>query len=318
MLNNINYLFHMSFQFHFFAPDKNEYSPKRILCRNRMRKYGDFTAAETMYETAAIAILPVPYDGTSTWMKGADSGPEAILDASVNLEFYDIETDSEVYKKGIATLEPVLTNSSPEAMADEVQHRIEAILTDGKFPVLIGGEHSVSIGAFRAVAKHYPDFSILQLDAHSDMRDEYEGSSHNHACVMARAKELTENITQVGIRSSAIEEKKNIRPDRIFYAHLLKDDKDWMQKVYAQLGKQVYITIDLDVLDPAYMPSTGTPEPDGLTYREVINLLKIISMEHHIIGLDVVELCPHHENKAPDFLAAKLIYQFLSMNFTKD
>ena len=318
MLNNTIYLFRMSFQFHFFAPDKNEYSPKRILCRNRMRKYGDFTAAETMYETAAIAILPVPYDGTSTWMKGADSGPEAILDASVNLEFYDIETDSEVYKKGIATLEPVLTNSSPEAMADEVQHRIEAILTDGKFPVLIGGEHSVSIGSFRAVAKHYPDFSILQLDAHSDMRDEYEGSSHNHACVMARAKELTENITQVGIRSSAIEEKKNICPDRIFYAHLLKEDKEWMQKVSAQLGKQVYITIDLDVLDPAYMPSTGTPEPDGLTYREVINLLKIISMEHHIIGLDVVELCPHHENKAPDFLAAKLIYQFLSMNFTKD
>ena len=318
MLNNTIYLFRMSFQFHFFAPDKNEYSPKRILCRNRMRKYGDFTAAETMYETAAIAILPVPYDGTSTWMKGADSGPEAILDASVNLEFYDIETDSEVYKKGIATLEPVLTNSSPEAMADEVQHRIEAILTDGKFPVLIGGEHSVSIGAFRAVAKHYPDFSILQLDAHSDMRDEYEGSSHNHACVMARAKELTENITQVGIRSSAIEEKKNIRPNRIFYAHLLKEDKEWMQKVSAQLGKQVYITIDLDVLDPAYMPSTGTPEPDGLTYREVMNLLKIISMEHYIIGLDVVELCPHHENKAPDFLAAKLIYQFLSMNFTKD
>lgn len=280
-----------------------------------MRKYGDFTAAETQYETAAIAILPVPYDGTSTWMKGADSGPEAILDASVNLEFYDIETDSEVYKKGIATLEPVTTNSSPEAMADDVQIRMETILADGKFPVLIGGEHSVSIGAFRAVARHYPDFSILQLDAHSDMREVYEGSTHNHACVMARAKELTDSITQVGIRSSAIEEKKNINPDRIFYAHHLKEDKDWMQKVSSQLGKYVYITIDLDVLDPAYMPSTGTPEPDGLTYREVINLLRTISMEHHIIGLDVVELCPHHENKAPDFLAAKLIYQFLSLRF---
>ena len=280
-----------------------------------MRKYGDFTAAETQYETAAIAILPVPYDGTSTWMKGADSGPEAILEASVNLEFYDIETDSEVYQKGIATLEPVTTNSSPEAMADDVQMRMDAILADGKFPVLIGGEHSVSIGAFRAVARHYPDFSILQLDAHSDMRDMYEGSTHNHACVMACAKELTGSITQVGIRSSAIEEKKNINPDRIFYAHRLREDKDWMQKVSSQLGNHVYITIDLDVLDPAFMPSTGTPEPDGLTYREVINLLKIICMEHHIIGLDVVELCPHHENKAPDFLAAKLIYQFLSLRF---
>lgn len=283
-----------------------------------MRKYGDFTAAETQYETAAIAILPVPYDGTSTWMKGADSGPEALLEASVNLEFYDIETQSEVYKKGIATLEPVWTNSSPEAMADDVQQRMDVILSDGKFPVLIGGEHSVSIGAFRAVAQHYPDFSILQLDAHSDMRDAYEGSTHNHACVMARAKELTPNITQVGIRSSAKEEQKNINPDRTFYAHQLKEDPMWMQKVSAQLGEHVYITIDLDVLDPAYMPSTGTPEPDGLAYREVINLLKIISQNHHIIGLDMVELCPNHENKAPDFLAAKLIYQFLSMNFTKD
>ncbi|MDO4756152.1 MAG: agmatinase [Parabacteroides sp.] len=283
-----------------------------------MRKYGDFTAAETQYETAAIAILPVPYDGTSTWMKGADLGPEALLEASVNLEFYDIETQSEVYKKGIATLEPVLTNSTPEAMADDVQQRMDVILSDGKFPVLIGGEHSVSIGAFRAVAQHYPDFSILQLDAHSDMRDEYEGSTHNHACVMARAKELTDSITQVGIRSSAMEEQKNINPDRIFYAHLLKEDSTWIQKVSAQLGKHVYITIDLDVLDPAYMPSTGTPEPDGLNYREIMNLLKFISYNHHVIGLDMVELCPNHENKAPDFLAAKLIYQFLSMNFTKD
>ena len=283
-----------------------------------MRKYGDFSAAETLYETAAIALLPVPYDGTSTWIKGADLGPEALLEASANLEFYDIETDSEVYKKGIATLDPVLTNSTPEAMSVDVQSRMESILADGKFPVLIGGEHSVSIGAFRAVAQHYQDFSILQLDAHSDMRDVYEGSSYNHACVMARAKELTDNITQVGIRSSAIEEKKNINPDRIFYAHQLKEDTKWIQKVSAQLGEHVYITIDLDVLDPAYMPSTGTPEPDGLSYREIINLLKFISYNHHIIGLDMVELCPNHENKAPDFLAAKLIYQFLSMNFTKD
>lgn len=282
-----------------------------------MRKYGDFTAAETQYETAAIAILPVPYDGTSTWMKGADRGPEALLEASVNLEFYDIETDSEVYKKGIATLPPVLTGSSPEAMAAEVQRRMASILSDGKFPVLIGGEHSVSIGAMRAAAQSYPDLSILQLDAHSDMRDTYESSPYNHACVMARAKELTDSITQVGIRSSAAEEKRNINPERTFYAHRLKEEPDWMQRVSAQLGRNVYITIDLDVLDPAYMPSTGTPEPDGLTYREVIGLLRTVVREHHIIGLDVVELCPHSENKAPDFLAAKLIYQFLSMNFNK-
>lgn len=280
-----------------------------------MRQFGDFSTEETNYKTAEIAILPVPYDGTSTWIKGADKGPEALLDASYNLEFYDIETDYEVYKRGIATLPPVEEKTSPERMSDEVEKRMTQILADKKFPVLIGGEHSVSIGAFRAICKQYGDVSILQLDAHSDMRDEYEGSTHNHACVMARAKDLTDSITQVGIRSSAIEEKKNINPDRIFYAYRIKKEEGWMQKVSNQLNKRVYITIDLDVLDPAYMPSTGTPEPDGLDYRQVMDLLQLILKEHEVVGLDVVELCPNEYNKAPDFLAAKLIYHFLSFKY---
>ena len=220
--------------------------------------YGDFEEQYTDYETAEIAILPVPYDGTSTWLKGADKGPRAILEASPNMEFYDIETDSEVYKHGIATLEPVTADSSPQAMAQEVEQRVEAILKDKKFPVLLGGEHSVSIGAFKAIAKYYDTFSILQLDAHSDMRDEYEGSPYNHACVMARGKEITPSVVQVGIRSSAIEEKHNIDPDRIFYAHEIKesDDSTWMYEVSQKLHDNVYVTIDLDVFDPAYMPST--------------------------------------------------------------
>lgn len=277
-----------------------------------MRAFGDFTDEQMCYESASIAILPVPYDGTSTWIKGADRGPEAILDASFNLEFYDIETATEVYKRGIATLEPVTEDSSPEAMADEVEHRMEQILHDGKFPVLIGGEHSVSIGAFRAMARRYPNLSILQLDAHSDMRDEYEGSACNHACVMARAKELTTNITQVGIRSTAREELHNIDLKRTFYAHRIAEDDEWQERVSTQLGEEVYITIDLDVFDPAYLPSTGTPEPGGLSYREVMGLLKRIIREHRVVGLDVVELCPNPMAKASDFLAAKLIYQFLS------
>ena len=279
--------------------------------------YGDFEEKYTNYETAEIAILPVPYDGTSTWIKGADKGPQALLEASFNLEFYDIETDSEVFKKGIATLDAVTENSSPEAMADEVERRMNTILDDKKFPVLLGGEHSVSVGAFRAVAKHYDNFSILQLDAHSDMRDEYEGSPYNHACVMARGKDITSSIVQVGIRSSAIEEKHNIDPERIFYAHENKElgDTTWMYEISQKLLDNVYVTIDLDVLDPAYMPSTGTPEPDGLSYRDVMTLLKLINERHNIIGLDVVELCPNASNKAPDFLAAKLIYQFLSCRF---
>lgn len=279
--------------------------------------YGDFEDKYTNYETAEIAILPVPYDGTSTWIKGADKGPDAILEASFNMEFYDIETDSEVFKQGIATLEPVTEDSSPETMCAEVEQRIDAILKDKKFPVMLGGEHSVSVGAFRAIAKHYETFSILQLDAHSDMRDEYEGSPYNHACVMARGKDVTPSVAQVGIRSSAIEEKHNIDPERIFYAHDIKENGDstWMYEVSQKLHDNVYITIDLDVLDPAYMPSTGTPEPDGLSYREVLTFLKLINERHNIVGLDVVELCPNDANKAPDFLAAKLIYQILSMRF---
>ncbi len=277
--------------------------------------YGEFEKEFTVYENAAIAILPVPYDGTSTWLKGADKGPKAILEASVNMEFYDIETDSEVFTHGITTLEPVTEDSSPEAMAAEVERRVDALLKDKKFPVILGGEHSVSIGAFRAFAKHYDEFSILQLDAHSDMRPEYEGSTHNHACVMARGKEVA-TVAQVGIRSSAIEEKENIDPDRIFYAHEIKEsDSSWMYQVSQKLSDNVYVTIDLDVLDPAYMPSTGTPEPDGLAYRDIINFLKLINERHNIIGLDVVELCPNEINKAPDFLASKLIYQILSMRF---
>ena len=279
--------------------------------------YGDFEEQYHRYETAAIAILPVPYDGTSTWLKGADKGPQAILEASPNMEFYDIETDSEVFRHGIATLDPVLEASTPEVMAKAVEEKMDGILKDKKFPVILGGEHSVSIGAFGAIAKHYEKFSILQLDAHSDMRDEYEGSPYNHACVMARGKDITSSIVQVGIRSTATEEKHNIDPDRIFYAHEIKEtgDTTWMYEVSQKLLDHVYVTIDLDVLDPAYMPSTGTPEPDGLRYRDILTLLKLINERHNIIGLDVVELCPNHINKAPDFLAAKLIYQILSIRF---
>lgn len=278
--------------------------------------FGGLEDEFTEYANAGIVVLPVPYDGTSTWLKGADKGPQAILEASANMELYDIETDSEVYTKGIATLEPVTEAASPEAMADAVEMRVDTILNDKKFPVILGGEHSVSIGAIRAFAKHYEDFSVLQLDAHSDMRDSYEGSDHNHACVMARAKEMA-SVAQVGIRSSCTEEKHNIDPERIFYAHEIKESSTWMYDVSEKLSDNVYITIDLDVFDPAYMPSTGTPEPDGLNYREVINFLKLINERHNIIGLDVVELCPNDINKAPDFLAAKLIYQILSIKYNQ-
>jgi agmatinase len=261
-----------------------------------------------------IVILPVPYDGTSTWIKGSDKGPTAILEASANLELYDIETDSEVYKKGIHTATVVSENKSPESMVAAVHERARYFLNSGKFLVTIGGEHSVSIGSIKAFADHYSDLTVLQLDAHSDLRPEYLGSKNNHACVMARIKEVAA-IVQVGIRSMDISEKKEIDPERIFFAHEIKNRSDWQEPVLDLLSKNVYITIDLDVFDPAIMPSVGTPEPDGLQYSDVLELVKKVNERTNIVGFDVVELCPNDFNKAPDFMVAKLIYQILSFRF---
>lgn len=266
--------------------------------------------------TAKIVVLPVPFDGTSTWIKGADKGPEAILEASANMELYDIETDSEVYKEGIYTAKPIKEKVSPEKMTAEVYRNSLKYVSDGKFLVTIGGEHSISVGAIQAYAGVYDNLTVLQLDAHSDMRPEYEGSRFNHACAMSRAVECCP-VVHVGIRSMDVEEKKYIHPDRIFYAENRLTDPDWMDKVLDRLSDNVYITIDLDAFDPSIMPSTGTPEPGGLFWYEVLTLIKKVNAKCNIIGIDVVELCPNNINKAPDFLAAKLIYKILSYKFNK-
>jgi len=282
-----------------------------------MTNYGGLTEEFTDYSSSNIVVVPVPFDGTSTWIKGADKGPQAILEASENMELYDIETDSEVYLNGIHTVNPVADVDTPEQLAEKLKPVVEQIFKDKKFPVILGGEHSVSIGAFQAVGECFKNVSVLQLDAHSDMRDEYEESKFNHACVMARAKEICP-VTQVGIRSSCIEEKENIDPKRTFYAHKIKySNANWIDEVVSQLSDNVYLTIDLDVLDPAFLPATGTPEPDGLSYRDVINLIKKVIEKKNLIGMDVVELAPIENNKASDFLASKLIYQILSYKFSK-
>jgi agmatinase len=267
-------------------------------------------------EKAKIVILPVPYDGTSTWIKGADKGPEAILEASANMELYDIETDSEVYKKGIYTAKPVKEEKSPEKMTVEVYEKALKYVSDKKFLVTLGGEHSVSVGAIQAYSEVYSNLTVLQLDAHSDMRPEYEGSRYNHACAMSRAVECCP-VVHVGIRSMDVDEKKYIHPDRIFYAEKRLTDPQWMEKVVELLSENVYITIDLDVFDPSVMPSTGTPEPGGLFWYEVLNLMRMVNKNCNIVGFDVVELCPNKIDKAPDFLASKLIYKILSYKFNK-
>jgi agmatinase len=266
------------------------------------------------YDESEIAIVPVPYDETSTWMRGSDKGAAAIIEASANLEFYDIETASEVDLRGIHTQKPVLEKKSPDTLVDAVYKKVKKLLGDKKFPVIIGGNHTVPIGAFKAFSEIYDDITILQLDAHSDLRQEYEGSKFNHACAMARAKEYAP-IVQVGIRSMSADELPFVDSDRIFYAHQLFNDKSLYKKAAEKLGKNVYITIDLDVFDPSLMPSTGTPEPGGPAYFELMMFLRHVAETRNIVGFDVVELCPSEVNKAPDFIAAKIIYQLLSYKF---
>jgi agmatinase len=267
------------------------------------------------YNESGIIIVPVPYDETSTWMKGADKGPDAILEASVNLEFFDVETFSEAHLKGIHTIAPVLEKETPQKLVNAVSKKLGSLLSENKFPVTIGGNHTVSIGAFKAFSDHFQDLSILQLDAHADLRQVYEGSEFNHACAMARAREYAP-VVQVGIRSMSAEEVPYLEKERMFFSHDLYYNKDLYTKALDKLSENVYITIDLDVFDPSLISSTGTPEPGGPDYIELMHFMRDVIKSRNVVGFDVVELCPSSSNKVSDFVAAKIIYQLLSYKFS--
>jgi len=266
------------------------------------------------YQDSKFVVLPVPFDKTSSWIKGSERGPKAIIEASMNMELYDLETNSEVYKNGIFTSEEILSNSSEE-MIECVYDRVTELIKDGKFVVTLGGEHTVSLPAIKAHHNIYDNISILYLDAHSDMRDTYLGNKFSHACVMARVKEINDNIVSIGIRSLDSSELDNINKNNTFFAKDICGSENWIGEATSKLNQNVYISIDLDVFDPSIMPSTGTPEPGGLDWYTVINFLNEVCKNKNLIGFDVVELCPT-ENIAPDFLAAKLIYKLLSYKFS--
>lgn len=266
------------------------------------------------YKNAKIAILPIPFDATSSWGKGADKGPDAMIEASANMELYDIETGSVVCEKGIYTDKPV-SAKTPEEMVKKGYERAAEIIKDGKFLVTLGGEHSVSLGPIKVHAEKRPGMSILHLDAHSDRRDSYEGSKYSHACIMARAGEVVKNIVSVGVRSMDSTEMECLDKSKVFFAHEIQDSEGWMREALSKLGKEVYVTIDLDVFDSGIMPSTGTPEPGGLGWYQVAKLLRMVAEKRNIVGFDVVELAPNSQNRAPDFLAAKLVYTLLSYKF---
>ncbi len=266
---------------------------------------------EQDYQKSKVAVFPVPYNSTTYWKSGTKEGPQAIIEASRHLELYDIETRKDVSKEGIFTM-PIMEPSkdSPEATIARIKEITGRLLADGKFPLMLGGEHSVTLGAVQAFKEKYSDLSVLQIDAHADLRDEFEGTKYHHGAVMRRVRELGVPVTQVGIRSISQEDAEYIEKEKIETVFMAPELP--LEKIIATLTDNVYITLDLDGLDPSIMPSTGTPEPGGLGWYEVLNLIKEISKKKNIVGADVVELDPIPGLASPDFLAAKLAYKIIN------
>jgi len=263
------------------------------------------------YEKAKVVLIPAPYDGTSTWGKGADKGPQAFLHASENMELYDIETQSEPYKVGVHLTEALPQFNSPAQMVEHLQTEVLGHLQRNKFTTVFGGEHSISIPCIRAFRQFFGQLTVLQIDAHTDLRPSYQGTPYNHACAVAEAVNTT-NLIQVGIRSMDVSEVEHMKRENVFFAEEMHRDPNWIEKVVNKCEGNVYITIDLDAFDPSIMPSTGTPEPGGMKWYETLELLKRVCTEKKVVGFDIVELCPVETNWAPDFLAAKLYYKLLA------
>ena len=281
------------------------------------KTYAGIDQQYSKLDSSKIVLIPVPYDGTSTWQKGADKGPDAFLEASENMELYDIETRTEVYKQGVFLANPVTENASPESMVDAVHDTTKKFIKKNKFVTIFGGEHSISIGTIRAFNECYDNLTVLQLDAHADLRKEYQGSKCNHACAVYEASQTT-NLIQVGIRSMDIIETTVLDEDKTFFAHDMAVDDNWMDSAIDLMTDNVFITIDLDAFDPSIMPSTGTPEPGGLLWYETLEFLKQVFEEKNVVGFDIVELCPNPKERSSDFLAAKLYYKMLSYKFMHD
>ncbi|MFC1789571.1 agmatinase [Patescibacteria group bacterium] len=266
---------------------------------------------EQDYDKAKIVIFPVPYSSTTYWRAGTKEGPQAIIDASRHIELYDIETKKDPSKEGIFTLELLEpSHNSPRETITRIKEVMDKLLEDRKFPLMLGGEHSITLGAVESFKEKFSNFSVLQIDAHTDFRDEYLGTKYGHFGVMRRIRDLNIPTTHVGIRSTSEEEEEYIQKENIqtiFYSPELPIDK-----IIETLKENVYITLDLDGLDPSIMPSVGTPEPGGLGWYEILKLIEEISRKKKIIGADVVELDPIPGLVSPDFLAAKLVYKIIS------
>jgi len=278
---------------------------------------------DSRYETSRAVIFPVPLERTTTYEHGTRNGPAAIIAASRNMELYDEELERESYKEiGIHTLPAIDTmDGTLDEVLTELYTAELALLEDGKFPVALGGEHSITPPLVTAAAKKFKDLSVLQIDAHADLRNEYQANPQSHACAMRRVVEVCPAV-QVGIRSISEEEVRAI-PNLKTKIYWAKDIvraplKPWIARVLADLSPNVYLTVDLDGFDPSLVPATGTPEPGGLDWHQVTSLIRAVADHKRIVGMDVVELLPQPGDHASDFLAAKLVYKSLGYVFCKE
>ncbi|MFH1779884.1 MAG: agmatinase [Candidatus Micrarchaeota archaeon] len=269
----------------------------------------------TDYKKARVIVFPVPYDSTASVKAGQREGPQAIINASRYLSLYDEETKTNVSKKGIFTtdfLEP--NRGNVEENNKRIQKVVTQLLEDKKFVVTLGGDHSITTGVLNAFKEKF-SFTLLHLDAHSDAFEEYEGSAFSHACVAFNALKQCDKVVQVGIRSTSEEELKLNEENVFLMKDLRKNFEENLEKIIEKLGDKVYVSLDLDVLDSSVMPAVGTPEPGGLTYEELLSLLRKVCEKREVIGFDCVELMPLPGNDAPNYTAAKIVYKFLSYSF---
>jgi len=273
------------------------------------------------YKDSKVVMLPVPYEATTSYGKGTAKGPDGIYNASHYVEFFDEELNREFcFEKGngIASLYPVnIKGLKGKKALDVIYNDVLKLIKDKKFVVTLGGEHTISTAPIKAHFDSFRDMSVLHFDAHSDLRDEYEGTKYSHACFCSRVAEFTKDITQVGIRAQCREEYEFIKKNKIktYYAYAIRNGlhgKNWQDKVIKGLKKNVYITFDVDYFDPSIMPSTGTCEPLGFYWEETMVLLRKLGKLRNVVGFDVVELAPKKDNAYPDFLTAKLIYKMLN------
>ena len=277
--------------------------------------------AESTYEEAKVVILPIPYEKTTTYRRGCQNAPEAIITASEQLEAYDIELGQEVCQNtGIFTTEAIASTKvnpelSPETALDTIFRRVSELIADDKFVIAVGGEHSITTGVVKAYQKQFGrSFTVIQIDAHGDMRHSYEGSIYNHACVMRRVLDMQLPTLPVGIRSICLEEAKLIEEQNIsvVWAKDIYQNPNWIEQAIALITtEKVFITIDLDGLDPSLMPGVGTPEPGGLNWYELTKFLRTVFSRHQVIGCDVMELAPTSDSVVSEFTAAKLIYKLI-------